>query len=332
MLQLSVVIPTLGGYELLDRVFAGLAEQDAAPGSFEVVVATDVAETQAETVERLLDDRPFAVRRVAGAVPGASANRNAGFAAARAPLVLFIDNDTIPAPGLVSEHLSWHAREPDETTGVLGLVRWAPELTVTTFMRWLDTGIQFDFANIEGTDAGWGRFVSANASVKRSFMGRVGGFDEQRFPYGYEDTDWAYRASKLGFRLLFNRRAVVDHLRTMDLEFWQKRARRVAAAERTFSELHPELPPWFHRLFTDAARQPPGRGRGLALAPFVPRGTPWLGERVWRSVDRIYKQALAPHFLAAWDEAARRGDAPAQPDLSEFATDSPTGASASGPK
>ena len=198
MLQLSVVIPTLGGYELLDRVLAGLAEQDAAPGSFEVVVATDVAETQAETVERLLDDRPFAVRRVAGAVPGASANRNAGFAAARAPLVLFIDNDTIPAPGLVSEHLSWHAREPDETTGVLGLVRWAPELTVTTFMRWLDTGIQFDFANIEGTDAGWGRFVSANASVKRSFMGRVGGFDEQRFPYGYEDTDWAYLGEQAG--------------------------------------------------------------------------------------------------------------------------------------
>ncbi len=202
---------------------------------------------------------------------------------------------------------------------MLGLVRWAPELEVTTFMRWLDMGLQFDAQSIRGRDAGWGRFYGANSSLKRSFIDRVGDFDQHHFPYGYEDTDWAYRASKLGFRLLYNRRAVVDHVRPMTLEFWKKRARRVAVAEHQFSRLHPELTPWFHRIFHDAMSGPPARGRGIRLAPYVPRWVPWLGPRVWGSVDAAYKQALAPYFLAAWDEAAAGGDAPARPDLSEFA-------------
>ena len=76
--------------------------------------------------------------------------------------MLFTDNDTIPVPKLISEHLRWHRRYPEAECGVVGRVRWARELEVTTFMRWLDAGIQFDFANIKGIEAGWGRFVGAN--------------------------------------------------------------------------------------------------------------------------------------------------------------------------
>src|SRR5256885_11196676 len=104
--------------------------------------------------------------------------------------------------------------------------------------------------------------------------------------------------------MVYARKAIVDHLRPMTLEFWKKRARRVAMSEHQFTELHPEQPPWFHRMFTDAMSKPPARVRGIKLAPYVPRGLPWLGPRVWQSVDIAYKQALAPHFLAASDAAA----------------------------
>ena len=318
--RLSVVISTLGNYATLERVLDGYSQQMLRP-TFEVLVVADAADPQPDAVERAIGSRPFPVRRLTGHAPGLSANRNAGLRAAEGALVLFTDNDTIPVRRLVAEHLEWHRRHPAEEVGVLGCVRWARELEVTTFMRWLETGIQFDFANIRGVDAGWGRFAGANVSLKRSFAGRVGDFDEKHFPYGYEDTDWAYRASKLGLRLLYNRRAVVNHVRPMTLEFWQKRARRVAVAEYTFSTLHPELTPWFHRMFTAAAAMPPAQARGLALAPYIPRWLPWVGRRVWLSVDIAFKQALAPHFLKAWDEAAARSVGPAQPDLSEFAVD-----------
>lgn len=303
-------------YPVLRRVLDGYERQDAPPGSFEVVVVSDRADPDPAAVDAAIGTRSYRVRRISGDEPGLSANRNAGRRAAETPLVLFTDNDTIPVPRLVSEHLAWHEENPEEEVGVVGLVRWASELDVTTFMRWLDDGIQFDYPNIHGTEAGWGRFYGANASIKTAFAERVGDFDQQRFPYGYEDLDWACRADKHGFRLLFNPDAVVDHLRPMTLEFWKQRARRVAVAERQFVRMHPEVPPYFWHLFTDATRRSPASGRGRALAPYVPRTVPWLGPRVWTSVDVYYRQQLAPHFLQAWEEweaDAEQG----VPDLSE---------------
>jgi GT2 family glycosyltransferase len=319
--ELSVVLSTLGMYDVLRRVLDGYSRQDAPSGAFELIVVTDQADPDPDAVDAAIGERTYPVRRITGHAPGLSANRNSGRRAARAPLVMFTDNDTIPTPSLVSEHLAWHHRHPETEVAVLGHVRWAPELEVTTFMRWLDHGIQFDYPNIHGIEAGWGRFYGANSSLKRSFIERVGDFDEERLPYGYEDLEWAYRASKLGFRLLYNRRAVVDHLRPMTLEFWKKRVRRAAVAERQFVTIHPELRPWYHGMFTHALRQPPARGRGIGLARYVPRRAPWLGKRIWSSVDLAYKQALAPHFLEAWEEAGRGETGPVAPDLSERAAE-----------
>jgi GT2 family glycosyltransferase len=330
MPKLSVVISTIGMYDVLARVLDRYSEQAATPGSFEVLVVADAAEPDADAVQSAIGSRPYPVRMIRGNRPGLSANRNAGFGAARAPLVLFTDNDTLPEPQLVREHLEWHARYPDEEVAVLGHVRWARELRVTPFMKWLEQGVQFDYPNIDGIEAGWGRFYGANVSVKRTFVDRVGGFDEVRLPYGYEDLDFAYRASKLGLRVLYNRRAVVEHLRPMTLEFWKRRVRRTAVAERQFVRMHPEIPPYFERMFSHAAGLPRARGRGVSLARWVPRWVPWLGPRVWTSADLAFKQALAPPFLEAWEQAPS-DDGPVQPDLSERAAETPSGRSSSGP-
>lgn len=315
--ELSVVLSTIGMYPVLRRVLDGYGEQDCPLGRFEVVIAIDRAEPDPGAVSDAIGERPYAVRTVTGELPGLSANRNAGRRAARAPLVLFTDNDTIPVARLVSEHLAWHRRHPDEGVAVLGHVRWAPELHVTTFMRWLERGLQFDYPGIEGIDAGPGRFYGANVSLKRSFVARVGDFDAERLPYGYEDIEWSYRASSLGFRVLYNRRAVVDHLREMTIAMWERRIRRVAVAERQLVRLHPELEPRLFHVFSEAARTPPGRERGLRLAPAIGPGVPWLGPRVWASVDLAYKRRLAPHFLEAWEAAGCAESGMVGPDLSE---------------
>lgn len=285
----------------------GFARQTAACEDFELLVVADRADPDPGAVAAAIGTRPYAVRRLTGPIPGASANRNTGWRAARAPIVLFTDNDTIPVPELVAEHLAWHRANPGDTVVVVGHVRWAPELKMTPFMRWLDEGIQFDFGSIEGSEAAWAHVYGANLSVKKALLERVGGFDEERLPYLYEDLEWAYRASKHGLRVLYNRRAAVDHLRPgMTPEFWKERAPRIAAAERAFVTIHPEMEPWFHKMFSAAARQSPVRGRGVKLARFVPEWVPWLGPRVWASTRRFYLQELAPHFLEGWERAAER--------------------------
>ncbi len=298
--RLSIVIPTVGRPQLLRRVLDHLERQTADPEAFEVLVVADANEADAGALEEAAANRPFHVRRLSASRPGASAARNTGWRAALAPIVLFLDDDILPEAPLVAEHLDWHERERGDEVGVLGHVRWSDELRVTPFMRWLEDGIQFDFASIDGTDAGWTRFYTANVSVKRALLERAGGFDEENLPFGYEDLDLALRMHQHGFRLLYNRAASAEHLHPMDLEFWKRRVARIAVSERRFVALHPEFPPYFHDLFSKAAAAPQARGRGARLVRFVPRSLPLIGPRVWGSADAAWRQALAGPFLEAW--------------------------------
>ncbi len=139
-------------------------------------------------------------------------------------------------------------------------------------------------------------------------MENVGGFDEERLPFLFEDIEWAYRATRSqGFQLLYAREAVVDHLRPMTLDFWKKRARRLAAAERRMVEMHAEIEPRMRWMFERAAAQPRASGRGVRLYPYVSARLPWIGPRVHTSTDLFFKQALAPHFFAGWEEAGEGG-------------------------
>jgi glycosyltransferase involved in cell wall biosynthesis len=301
--QITIVIPTLGRAARLRRVLDHLERQTVPMEAFEVVVVADAKETALAELDAIVDSRRYAASRHQATKPGASAARNVGWRAARAPLVLFVDDDILPEPPLVAEHLEWHDRHPEETVGVLGHVRWADELRVTPFMRWLEHGIQFDYPNIQGTDAGWARFYTANASVKKTMLERVGGFEEEALPFGYEDLDLALRMHAHGFGLLYNRAAVAEHVHPMDLEFWKRRVRRIAVAERQFVAIHPDLRPYFYELFSSAADATPARGLGARLAGFVPRSLPVLGPRVWSSADAVYRQALAEPFLDSWRTA-----------------------------
>jgi GT2 family glycosyltransferase len=307
--ELSIVIPTLGRPAVLARVLDRLDAQTTAPERFEVVIVADAKERDLDALDRLAIGRRYTVRRLQARRPGASCARNEGWRAARSDLVLFLDDDILPEPQLVAEHLAWHRRHPEPEVGVLGHVRWADELRVTPFMRWLEDGIQFDFPNIEGIEAGWGRFYTANSSVKRALVERVGGFEEDALPYLYEDLDMGLRMHAHGFRLLYCRDAVGEHLQPMDLEYWKRRVQRIAVAERAFVRLHPEIPAYFYELFSSAAGDPRAKGRGARLARFVPRSVPVLGPRVWASADACFKQALAEPFLEAWDaDEAREAD------------------------
>lgn len=301
---------------MLTKVLDGYAEQDAAPGTFEVLVVADLAEPAPAAVQEAIGERPYPVRRVTAKVPGLSANRNAGWRAAQAPIILFTDNDTIPTRGLVSEHVEWHRRYPGDSTVVIGPVRWARGINVTPFMKWLDHGIQFDFHSIEGTGASWAHVYGANSSIKKHFLELVGGYDEARLPYGYEDLDWGYRARSHGIRVMLNRNAVVDHWREMTVDHWRARANRLAVSEWTFCQLHPDFPPWYHRLFSEAADAPPQNHYAATLTRFVPRGVPLLGRRVWRRADLYWRQQIGAPFLATWADLAAGKTLDLQPAVS----------------
>lgn len=303
MAHVSIVIPTLGRPASINDVLAALDHQKPPLQAAEVLVVLD-AESRSLPPEESAG-WSAQVRVLRAGTTGASAARNTGWRAAKGPIILFLDDDIVPGRQLVAEHLAWHNRHPRAEVGVLGLVRWSPQARVTPFMRWLEQGIQFDYGTIQHEEVGWQRFYSCNVSVKREMLERVGGFDEQRFPFGYEDLELAKRMSAHGFKLLYNPVAVAEHLKTETLESWRRNLRRIAQAERRFTQLYPEVRPYFYERFRVALEAAPARGRSARLARFVHPGLPWLGKFVWRSFDLVCSQALAPEFMAEWEAAAR---------------------------
>jgi glycosyltransferase involved in cell wall biosynthesis len=312
--QLTVVLSTLGNYAVLERVLDGYDRQDAPPGTFEMLVVSDLEEPDPGAVDAAIGRRSFPVRRLTGHIGGLSANRNTGWQAARAPIVLFTDNDTIPAADLVSRHLAAHRRAPEDEVAVSGHVRWARGLKVTPFMKWLDRGVQFGFDAVSSEEGHWALLYGANSSIKRRFLERVGGYDEVRLPYLYEDIDWGYRAREHGLRVVYDRHAVVDHWRPMTLEVWKARAPMLAATEWQFSQMHPDIEPWYYNMFSDADRFPAAGRKARQLARFVSPRVPWIGAWVWNRADIQWRKEIAPYFLEAWEKASR-GELSSQPDV-----------------
>ena len=301
--RLSIVIPTFRRPEALARALDALDRQTAGADVFEVLVVDDPVEDDSDAVAAVVaaPQRRIAVRHLHRDARGVSAARNMGWRAAAAPLVLFLGDDIIAAPQLVAEHLAWHERRGGDRVGVLGHVRWARELRVTPFMRWLDHGIQFNYGGLEGDEATCFDLYTANVSVPRALLEEVGGFDEARYPFLYEDLDLGYRLGERGLRLLYNRSAIGEHLHRTSVEEWQRRMRDTATAERRWVEQHPDLPAYFHDKIVAACATPGARGLGRPLLRWRGPESGRLGRWAWHSADRFDLQRLAPGFLEAWE-------------------------------
>lgn len=302
MPELSVVIPTYRRPDALPRTLDALERQTTGTRAFEVLVVDDPVEDDSETVAACVaaERRPYAVRQLHRDRRGVSAARNAGWRAAECELVMFIGDDILAAPDLLARHLARHRRHPGERVGVLGRVVWARELKITPFMRWLERGYQFDYGSLRDGEAPWTHFYTSNVSLKRSMLERIGGFDEERFPFLYEDLDAGRRLSEHGFGLAYDPAALAEHLHPTEVEDWRRRMAATAAAERRWVSAYPDMPAWFHDRFEAAERRPRVPALPARAAMRIPAGLPTLGRLARTVTDLHFRQELGAAFLAAW--------------------------------
>jgi hypothetical protein len=179
--------------------------------------------------------------------------------------------------------MAGHAAYPDRWTAVVGQVRWALDLTVTSLMRWLEQGTQWCFEGLEPGDVlDYRWFITANLSLRRSILAQAGGFDEGFRDAALEDTELGYRFWRQGLKIRYAPDALAYHWHPTSLDSFVVRSRNVGRAKVYLSRRWPDLQPALEDPEVWAADRPP-----------VLR---WLGVRLVR--QGWFVNALLP--LARW--------------------------------
>ncbi len=212
----SVVIPTYNRKDTLGRVLDALMHQTAQAEIAEILVVDDgSSDGTASLVAEAAERSPTSIRYLGQENKGRSAARNRGIREAKGEILLFLDDDEIPAPNMVEEHMTWHHQHPNANFGMVGYIPWSPDVHPTPLMRYIiSEGPQYGFGHMAA--GGKVSFVGcyfALASVKAEFLRENGLFDEGFRTWGCEDWELAYRLMKKGLIMIYNPAAVAYHYR-----------------------------------------------------------------------------------------------------------------------
>lgn len=203
--KITVVIPSGGFGESLRNCVRSLGSQTLAASAYEVIVVDD---RPVATDDRPLPPIRTSVRVLRSGGRGASAARNLGATEARAPVVLFLDDDMIASPNLLEIHLSHH--QEDRPRAVVGSYLpdpVDPGLAAKVVALWWSKHFE---AMRRGGQKTFVWMLSGNLSVPRDSFLELGGFPEQ-IPYRREDYELGLRWLGAGYELTYDPAAAASH-------------------------------------------------------------------------------------------------------------------------
>ena len=310
-LKASVCIPTYNRRERVLAALRALDRQTIERDRFEVIVIIDGSTDGTEGA--LASFTPsYAFRWAAQSNAGSSAARNSAARLAQHEVIIFLDDDHIPVPGLVAAHLQEQQRSGDII--VQGSYPLAPG-----YDR-LGAALAYELARTRTLpathrpDAARWMLWAGNFSIRTETWKRVGGFDETFRTWGSEDTDFGLRLAALSIPLVVSEAAITQHQMHVGYGAFRRQSYSAGRAVvrlsrkhgRPLNELSPdETSGWLSSVLTRSWRASPtatdAAGRLFSVGL-------WLADRAGarplqlafaRMVRRIYKvggitQEVAP--------------------------------------
>lgn len=212
-IKLSVIIPTCARAEILRLTLEGLCCQHDSRDLSEVIIVSDGVDDRVASIVQSFSDR-LPIHFLDQPKRGVSSARNRGIAFASAPILLLLDDDVVPAPGLISEHVRFHRERRQENAALLGYVTWHPDLHASHFMQWYgEYGALFGYSLLKDDQEANPRFFySCNISIKRKFLKAHGGFNETLTVL--EDNELGFRLAQQHMQLFFRKAALGYHYQT----------------------------------------------------------------------------------------------------------------------
>jgi glycosyltransferase involved in cell wall biosynthesis len=217
-LSLSIVIPTyLREKVLVDTVSSLLDQAKTTEGFMELILVDQTPIHDLDTEQRLKQwKEEGAIKWYRCAQPHITRAMNYGLLQARGDIVLFTDDDIIPGPDLLKNHLAAYQNGSD-IWAVAGQVLQPGEepdaISYHPSGSYLARFLDFPFRRTQGMFIE--NAMAGNLSVVREKAIKVGRFDENFTPpvASRFETEFAKRLIKKGGRIWFEPNAGIRHLR-----------------------------------------------------------------------------------------------------------------------
>jgi glycosyltransferase involved in cell wall biosynthesis len=284
--RLSIVTPTYNRQERLGRVLGALDVQTIPRETFEVVVVDDgSSDGTSDWLER--QHYGFSLKVLRQANSGPAKARNAGVLAAGGEMVLFLDDDVVPEPELVGEHLRSHEESNDLV--VMGPLASLPHYR-QPWVAWEQAKVEKQYTAMASGDyaPSFRQFWTGNASISRERLIAAGLFNAE-FLRG-EDVELGYRLHERGMKFRFNPLARGLHHAERSLDSWEN-------AHRSYGRLEVQI---FGNLGQDVLIK-------MLAENFsrLPRSAQWLLGQCFGQPRRA--QALHAVLRGYLEQAARAG-------------------------
>jgi GT2 family glycosyltransferase len=190
--RVSVVIPTLGRYELLRKVLCDLRAQTLP--LHEIICVDQNGDERELSVYDEFTDLPLQV--IAQDRLGQWLARNTALEAATGDLLLFLDDDSHVESDFVTSHLK-------------ALDGYCADISAGASLSVVGAPVPADYGYYRAGD----QFDSGNALVRRDLLARVGGFDQQYDRMRSGDAEFGLRAYNAGAVLVHNPEAFRIHFK-----------------------------------------------------------------------------------------------------------------------
>jgi glycosyltransferase involved in cell wall biosynthesis/peptidoglycan/xylan/chitin deacetylase (PgdA/CDA1 family) len=231
----SVVVPTYERRDIVSKTVRTLGAISY-QGAIELIVVVDGSTDGTAEALRAIE-LPFPLEIFEQANAGAAAARNAGAALARNEVILFLDDDMVAAPDLLTEHARLHREGADAVIGETPIHPRSPEgFLARSVSRWTTSRqVQSPLSPFD--------IFTGQLSVRRELFRDLGGFDTgltSGGAFGNEDAEF-------GVRLLadhdvrHNPAARSEQFYVVSPREYMSRALAAAAADARFVRKHPEL-------------------------------------------------------------------------------------------
>ena len=231
----TIIIPTFNNNAGLKRCLCALAPQLQEGSGCEVIIVDDSGRVQAEDPGGYGKMPGLKVIRLERNL-GASAARNRGIGEARGEILLFLDDDTAPAPGwFQATRKAWESDGGFD--GIGGYIAIDPSGNICSKTN---AHLSNWFIDVKTRDGGPVFLNTCNAGYRKSSLIRIGSFDEGFTGAAGEDQALNMRLLRSGGRLALNPDALVYHDQELGLVDFVKKHYRYGEAARRVHSAFPE--------------------------------------------------------------------------------------------